>query len=243
MRTFARRVMLWGMEGPASTEAPGPRLTNRLRLVPIGPDNSADLLVVHADDQVWPWYGRVRPDRAWAEGQAAQWSELWSRHGIHKWLAYDRLNGEVVGRGGLSRTPADDDWGQIYGFLPDEPWVRSRLNHDPGPAVHTGWLEIGWAVRGRFWGQGFASEIGRAGLEVAFSALGVQAVVSCTELRNLRSRAVMDRIGMRYVGEIHSRGVVEGLPGEQEDAAYSVCVMLRREWESRPGPGPTPGSV
>lgn len=31
----------------------------------------------------------------------------------HKWIAYDRLTGEVLGRGGLSRTSIGDDWGQI----------------------------------------------------------------------------------------------------------------------------------
>ena len=36
---------------------------------------------------------------------------------------------------------------------------------------------------------------------------------------------------MRYVGEIHSRGQVEGVAGEQDDAPFGVCVVLRREWE------------
>ncbi|WP_201762031.1 MULTISPECIES: hypothetical protein [unclassified Nonomuraea] len=50
--------------------------------------------------------------------------ESWRLHGVHKWIAYDRMSGEVVGRGGLSRTPVDDDWDQIYAFLPAEPWMR-----------------------------------------------------------------------------------------------------------------------
>jgi RimJ/RimL family protein N-acetyltransferase len=200
--------------------------------VPIGPVHSSDLLLVHADEQVWPWYGQERPDMTWAEERAALWGDLWNRHGIHKWIAYDRLSGDVVGRGGLSRIPVDDDWGQIHAFLPNEPWVRFSSADGPGPAVHTDWFEIGWALRGRYWGQGFASEIGRAGLAVAFDVLGARAVVSCTELRNHRSRAVMGRIGLRYAGQIRGRGVVEGLSGEQEDAPFAVCVMLRREWLS-----------
>jgi len=66
-------------------------------------------------------------------------------HGVHKWMAYDRVSGEVVGRGGLSRTPVDEDWGQIYSFLPAEPWVRvDHESHRPFLA-HANWLEIGWA--------------------------------------------------------------------------------------------------
>ena len=82
--------------------------------------------------------------------------------------------------------------------------------------------------RPKFWGLGYASEIGRAGLEFAFDVLGMQAVVSCTVRHNVRSRAVMERIGMRYAGEIRSRGMVEGLEGEQDDAPFAVCVLLRR---------------
>jgi hypothetical protein len=39
----------------------------------------------------------------------------------------------------------------------------------------------------------------------------------------------MERIGMRYVGEIRSRGSVEGLEGEHDDAPFSVYVLLREE--------------
>jgi hypothetical protein len=37
----------------------------------------------------------------------------------------------------------------------------------------------------------------------------------------------MERIGMRYAGEIRSPGAVEGVAGLQEQAPYSVCVQLR----------------
>ncbi len=59
----------------------------------------------------------------------------------------------------------------------------------------------------------------------------MRAVVSCTVRHNLRSRAVMERIGMRYAGEIHSRGMVEGLEGEHDDAPFAVHVLLREEYQ------------
>jgi hypothetical protein len=43
----------------------------------------------------------------------------------------------------------------------------------------------------------------------------------------------MERIGMRYAGEIRSRGLVEGVAGVQDDAPYAVCVLLRRDWKLR----------
>lgn len=204
-------------------------LTPRLRLVPIGPGNAVDLWLVHNDDAVVPWYDGWRPSRHDADDHAQRMAESWRLHGVHKWMAYDRETGEVVGRGGLSRTPIDDDWGQLYPFLPDEPWVREAHESERPFIAHAHWLEIGWAPRR--WGQGYALEISRAGLTYAFDVLGVRAVVSCTVRHNQRARAVMERIGMRYAGEICSRGTVEGEDGVRDDAPFAVCVMLRAERE------------
>lgn len=204
-------------------------LTPRLRLVPIGPGNAADLWLVHNDEAVVPWYDGWRPSRQDAEDAAGRIAESWRLHGVHKWIAYDRQTGDVVGRGGLSRTPIDDDWGQLYAFLPDVPWVREAHESELPFWAHAHWLEIGWALRREYWGQGYASEIGAAGLAYAFDRLGVQAVVSCTLRHNLRSRAVMERIGMRHVGQIFSRGTAEGEDDVRDDAPFAVCVLLAGE--------------
>jgi RimJ/RimL family protein N-acetyltransferase len=201
-------------------------LTPRLRLVPIGPDNAADLWLVHNDDSVVPWYDGWRPSRDEADDEAGRIAEGWRLHGVHKWMAYDRESGEVVGRGGLSRTPTDDDWGQLYAFLPNESWVHEVHAGERPFRAHERWLEIGWALRGAYWGKGYASEIGRAGLSYAFDVLGMRAVVSCTVRHNLRSRTVMEGIGMRYAGEIHSRGIVDGEQDIREDAPFAVSVTL-----------------
>lgn len=200
--------------------------TSRLRLVPIGPENAADYWLVHNDDAVVPWYGGWRPSRREADEQARRIASSWELHGVHKWMAYERDSGQVVGRGGLSRTPIDDDWGRLYEVLPDEAWVREPYEIERPFRAHAQWLEIGWALRGEHWGQGYASEIGRAGLAHAFDVLGVRAVVSCTDRNNERSRAVMERIGMRSVGEIGGDGAIDG-----EEVPLAVSVLLRSERE------------
>lgn len=206
--------------------AEGELVTSRLRLVPIGPSNAEDLWLVHDDESVAPWYDGWRPSLHEARALAERIAESWRLHGVHKWMAYDRETGDVVGRGGLSRTPVDDDWGQLYSFLPDEPWVREAHESGRPFRAHAHWLEIGWALRRERWGQGYASEIGRAGLEHAFGVLGARAVVSCTVRHNLRSRAVMERVGMRHAGEIVSRGTVEGESDVRNDAPFTVHVLL-----------------
>ena len=149
---------------------------------------------------MWSWYEAEPPSLEEVDGWAATRGDAWRFQGVHKWIAYDRVSGEVVGRGGLSRAPVDADWGQLYAFLPDEPWVR-EAHPSPRPFLaHANWLELGWALRGGFRGRGYATEIGRAGLEFAFDVLGVQAVVSIAIRHNRSSRAVMERLGMRYAG-------------------------------------------
>jgi RimJ/RimL family protein N-acetyltransferase len=220
------------VEDSLLADAGDSRFTLRLRLEPVGPANAPDLWLVHDDDKVSYWYDNDKPSLEEAEQRAKFMGDSWRFHGVHKWIAYDRVSGDVVGRGGLSRTPVNDDWGQIYALLPAEPWVRVAHEIRRPFIAHAHWLEIGWALRREFWGRGYASEIGRAGLTFAFDVLGVQAVVSCTVRHNVRSRAVMERIGMRYAGEIRSRGMVEGVEGEQGDALFAVCVLLRRDWGS-----------
>ena len=48
------------------------------------------------------------------------------------------------------------------------------------------------------WGQGFATEAARECLRFAFESLALSEVVSFTVPRNRRSRAVMERLGMRH---------------------------------------------
>src|SRR3984957_11857062 len=234
MRHGHHRGTLCRVQDPSLAGAGDSRFTMRLRLEPAGPANAADLWLVQSDDEVWPWYGTEKPGLGQAEQQAKFMGDSWRVHGVHKWIAYDRVSGDVVGRGGLSRTPVDEDWGQIYAFLPPEPWVRAAHAGRRPFVAHASWLEIGWALRREFWGRGYASEIGRAGLAFAFQLLGAQAVVSCTVRHNVRSRAVMERIGMRYAGEIRSRGMVEGMEGEQGNAPFAVCVLLREDWTGPP---------
>jgi RimJ/RimL family protein N-acetyltransferase len=149
---MSHRETLCRMEEPPSTNVGASLFTTRLRLEPVGPANAPDLWLVHKDDTVWPWYGSQKPELEQAERQATSMGDSWRFHGVHKWIAYDRVSGEVVGRGGLSRTPVDEDWGQIYAFLPAGSWVRAAHESHRPFIAHANWLEIGWALRRNFWG-------------------------------------------------------------------------------------------
>jgi RimJ/RimL family protein N-acetyltransferase len=58
-------------------------------------------------------------------------------------------------------------------------------------------VEVGWRLAFEHWGHGYATEAARLALGYAFGTLALSEVVSFTSVINLRSRAVMERLGMR----------------------------------------------
>ncbi|MDG2520810.1 GNAT family N-acetyltransferase [Caulobacter segnis] len=57
-------------------------------------------------------------------------------------------------------------------------------------------VEIGWRLAREAWGAGYASEAALAAIRHGFDTLGLEQIVSFTATENLRSQAVMQRIGM-----------------------------------------------
>ena len=74
-------------------------------------------------------------------------------------------------------------------------------------------VEIGWRLARAHWGKGFATEAALGAVRVAFEELALPEIVSFTTLLNLRSRAVMERIGMQDSHEdFEHPGVPPGHP-------------------------------
>jgi RimJ/RimL family protein N-acetyltransferase len=67
---------------------------------------------------------------------------------------------------------------------------------DVQPAV-----EIGWRLSRAHWGKGLATEGARGAIQYAFSTLKLREVVAVTVPANLRSRRVMEKIGMKHQAE------------------------------------------
>jgi RimJ/RimL family protein N-acetyltransferase len=65
-------------------------------------------------------------------------------------------------------------------------------------APFTPCVEIGWRLGHEWWGHGYATEGARAVLGFGFEGLGLAEIISFTVPRNVRSRRVMERIGMAY---------------------------------------------
>jgi RimJ/RimL family protein N-acetyltransferase len=59
-------------------------------------------------------------------------------------------------------------------------------------------FEIGWRLAADVWGQGLATEGGRAAVQHAFENLSLNEIVSFTAVINTRSRRVMLKLGMTH---------------------------------------------
>jgi ribosomal-protein-alanine N-acetyltransferase len=57
-------------------------------------------------------------------------------------------------------------------------------------------VEIGWRLSAEHWGRGLATEGAHAVISYAFDVLRLDALVSFTSTANIRSRRVMEKIGM-----------------------------------------------
>lgn len=94
------------------------------------------------------------------------------QHGFGPWAAELTASGEFIGYIGLF----------IPGF----------------EAAFTPCVEIGWRLAPERWGIGLATEGARAVVDHAFVHLGLLKIVSFTVPGNLRSRRVMEKLGMTH---------------------------------------------
>jgi RimJ/RimL family protein N-acetyltransferase len=86
------------------------------------------------------------------------------------------------------------------------------LNVPSAPLPFAPCTEIGWRLAADAWGQGLATEAAREALRVGFEVLGLPEIVSFTTLGNRRSRAVMERLGMKESGTFEHPSVPMGNP-------------------------------
>ena len=82
------------------------------------------------------------------------------------------------------------------------------------------YIDLGWRLHPDHWGNGYATEAARGAVGYAFGTLGLDELAAATLPDNVRSRAVMERLGMTYSGE----AVHAGLP--------HVLYLLRRSGQA-----------
>ena len=127
----------------------------------------ADIMV---DPEVGKWLGGPF-SRAQAHERVARFTANLADDGFGRLAIERRRDGRMIGHCGLAPTPE--------GLAP----------------VLVG-LEIGWALAPDAWGSGFAVEAARAVIADGFARSDAPEILAFTGTTNLRSQAVMQRLGM-----------------------------------------------
>ena len=155
--------------------------TERMILERLRLEHASDQLRLLLDPRVsttlWP-RTQLPTETEVLEGLAAK-VDHWDRHGFGMWQLSDRETGERVGRGGLQYT------------------YTAGLND----------VEAGWAVVPERWGQGLATELAHACVEVGFEQLNLLELVAFTLPDNRASRRVMEKAGFAYERDIVHAGL------------------------------------
>ncbi|OLZ61345.1 GNAT family N-acetyltransferase [Streptomyces sp. IMTB 2501] len=123
---------------------------------------------MNADPEVREHLGELLT-RERSDAAVALMQAEFDERGFGWWALEERETGEFIGRAGL------DEVGE------DMPFAG---------------VDIGWRLRRSAWGHGYATEAALACLAFGFGTLGLTEVVASTTVNNLRSQAVMRRIGM-----------------------------------------------
>lgn len=149
--------------------AEGPTLrTERLVLRPWRDDDVEPFARIVADPRVQEHYPSVM-DRAAAEALVAHIREGFDACGFGLW-AVETADAPFVGYVGLSRPTWESDF--------------------------TPCVEVGWRLAAETWGRGYATEGARAALTHGFEVADLDEIVSFTVPQNVRSRRVMEKLGM-----------------------------------------------
>jgi ribosomal-protein-alanine N-acetyltransferase len=145
--------------------------TERLILREWRPEDREPFAALNADPRVMECMPALLP-RAQSDALARRSEQHFATHGFGPWAVEVPDVAPFIGFVGLS-VPAFE-------------------------AHFTPCVEIGWRLAAEHWGHGYATEAALASARFAFDDLEMTQLVSFTTPQNVRSRAVMRRIGMTH---------------------------------------------
>ena len=171
--------------------------TPRLKLRTYRQDDLPAFAALNADPAVYAHLGG-EPLTAQYSDEIAEWAQICHRDEGIGLLAVERIDdGVFLGMCGLHHQ-------QSY---PDD-------------------LEVGWRFASQYWGQGYATEAAQGWLRYGFEVQSAPRVISITEAENVRSLAVMKRVGMVFD---HEAEVVD----DGETFAAVIYAITAERWRDR----------
>ncbi|WP_185443996.1 GNAT family N-acetyltransferase [Kribbella qitaiheensis] len=139
--------------------------TERLRLVPLGPEHAVDLWSVYSDPEVARYVGGESLTPESTREQTERWARAWDERGHSQSAVIWRETGELLGRIGLSFWP---EWNET---------------------------ELGYALSRAAQGRGIAQEGARAWIDWATTNLADDHLIAVINPHNTPSTRLAERLG------------------------------------------------
>lgn len=179
--------------------------TERLTLVPLGPEHRENTLKLDMDPVVMKSVAFGRP---FTEDEAIQ---------VHNWLL-----------GCAKSVPGLGTWagiadGEFVGW-----WILAPIPNEETPETFGDEsTEYGFRVAPKFWGRGFAKEGAREMVRHAFEDLKLTEVIGETMTINAASRAVMSACGLKHVETFFNKYDTPPAGIEEGEVRY---LITKEEW-------------
>jgi RimJ/RimL family protein N-acetyltransferase len=135
----------------------------------------------------------------------------------------DRIEADLTDRGFGLWAVQELSTGEFIGF--------TGLIHQTFEASFTPAFEIGYRLARQAWGRGYATEAAKEAVRYGFAQAGLAEIVSMTAVGNVRSQAVMRKLGMTHdpADDFDHPRVPDGHPLER----HVLYRMTAEEWCAR----------
>jgi RimJ/RimL family protein N-acetyltransferase len=155
-----------------------PITTSRLILRPFTDEDAVPLHAILNQQDVLRYYPNPNPPPLERVEKFIQRQLLhWKEHGCGWWAVTRRAEGDLIGWNGLQYLPETDE------------------------------IEIGFLLGKPYWGQGFATEGGKAGIEFGFRSLKLEQIVGIVHPKNTASQHVLEKLGLTFVEKTNYFGM------------------------------------
>lgn len=150
--------------------------TNRLSLRPFCPGDLEDLHSLYGNPEVMTIRKLGVQTHAQTGRHLDEMIRHWSEKGFGMWAVLEGDTGTFLGECGLRPVGPDD------------------------PAI-----ELSYGLLPQYWGRGYAREASVAALDFGFTSVGLDEIVALARADNVRSRRVLEWLGMKLVQKIDER--------------------------------------
>ena len=177
--------------------------------------------------------------RRWREGDLDFFAQLNADPRVMKWFpsALTRRESDRLADR-IAKHVDEQGWGLWAVEVPGIANFIGFVGLSPGDdALGYPSVEVGWRLAASHWGRGYATEGALAAVKFGFHELALNEIVSFTSAGNLRSRRVMEKIGMVH----HPEDAFDHphIPQVSPLCHHVLYRLTRAAYSTRSGPPPS----